>query len=158
MQIRLAKESDLPSLMALVNRAFQVERFFLTEDRLDPERTRQYFANGRFLVAEDEEDLAGCVYVEMRGSRAYLGLLSVDPARQGGSLGRQLAAAAEELARQDGASHMDLTVVNLRTELPALYEKLGYMVSGTQPIPEDLAKRVNQHCHLIRMTKPLVRT
>jgi N-acetylglutamate synthase-like GNAT family acetyltransferase len=61
MRIRLAKESDLPALMALVNRAFQVERFFLTEDRLDTERTRNYFDKGRFLVAEEGGDLAGCV-------------------------------------------------------------------------------------------------
>ena len=30
----------------------------------------------------DEGGLAGCVYLELRGERAYLGLLSVDPARQ----------------------------------------------------------------------------
>jgi ribosomal protein S18 acetylase RimI-like enzyme len=91
----------------------------------------------------------------MREKRAYLGLLSVDPTRQGRGLGRRLAEAAEKLAREDCASYMDLTVVNLRTELPSLYGKLGYTANGTQPIHEDLAKRVNQPCHLIRMTKAL---
>jgi hypothetical protein len=50
---------------------------------------------------------------------------------------------------------MDLTVVNLRTELPLFYEKLGYRSVGTQPIHEDLASRVSQACHLIRMSKAL---
>jgi N-acetylglutamate synthase-like GNAT family acetyltransferase len=153
--LRFATESDLPMLMALVNKAFQVESFFLIGNRLDPERIRQYFEKGRFLLAEEGGVLAGCVYVESRGNRSYLGLLSVDPARQKCGLGRQLVSAAEEFAREIRARHMDLTVVNLRTELPLFYEKLGYTVSGTQPVHEDLASRVNRPCHLIRMSKPL---
>jgi N-acetylglutamate synthase-like GNAT family acetyltransferase len=153
--LRFATESDLPMVMALVNKAFQVESFFLIGNRLDPERTRQYFEKGRFLLAEEGGALAGCVYVEPRGDRSYLGLLSVDPARQKCGLGSQLVSAAEEFAREIRARHMDLTVVNLRTELPPFYEKLGYTVSGTQPVHEDLASRVNQPCHLIRMSKPL---
>jgi ribosomal protein S18 acetylase RimI-like enzyme len=153
-KLRFAIESDLPSLMALVNMAFQVEQFFLIGDRLDHERTRQHFEKGRFLLVE-EEGIAGCVYVEMRGDRAYLGLLSVDPARQNRGFGRQLVSAAEKFARENGARFMDLTVVNLRTELPLFYEKLGYRSVGTQPIHEDLASRVSQACHLIRMSKAL---
>ena len=147
--------SDLPPLMAVVNEAFQVERFFLIGDRLDPERTRQYFEKGRFLLAGEGGELAGCVYVEIHGNRSYLGVLSVNPPRQKCGLGRQLVVAAEESARKMGACHMDLAVVNLRTELPSLYEKLGYTVTGTQPAHEDLAHRVSQPCHLIRMSKQL---
>jgi len=43
-------------------------------------------------------------------------------------------AAAEEFAREMGSHHMDLTVVNLRTELPPFYRKLGYVEDGTAPI------------------------
>ncbi len=68
------------------------------------------------------------------GERSYLGLLSVDPARQKIGLGRRLVAAAEEFAREMGSHHMDLTVVNLRTELPPFYRKLGYVENGTEPI------------------------
>jgi len=154
MKLRQAIESDLPNLMALINLAFQVEQFFLTGDRLDHERTRQHFEKGRFLLLE-EAGLAGCVYVELRDDHAYLGLLSVDPARQNRGFGRQLVSAAEKVARENGARFMDLTVVNLRTELPVFYEKLGYRSVGTQPIHEDLASRVSQACHLIRMSKAL---
>jgi GNAT superfamily N-acetyltransferase len=157
MNVRVARESDLPALMALVNQAFQVERFFLIGERLDPEGTRQHFEKGRFLLAEEGSALVGCVYVESQGDRGYLGLLSVDPARQKCGIGRQLVSAAEDFAREIRAHHMDLTVVNLRGELLLFYEKLGYTVTGNEPAREDLARRVNQPCHLIRMSKPLGR-
>lgn len=141
--------------MELVNRAFAVERFFHIGERLDPARTRDYFHKGRFLLAEEANTLTGCVYVELHGDRAYLGLLSVDPSRQKTGLGRRLVSAAEEFAREMGARHMDLTVVNLRTELPPFYEKLGYRHLRAEPIPEELSRRVNQPIHFLRMTKPL---
>jgi GNAT superfamily N-acetyltransferase len=155
MELRFAVESDLAAITAMVNQAFDVERFFKTDDRLDPQRTAEYFRKGRFLLAEDRGALLGCVYVELRGNRGYLGLLSVDPSTQKTGLGRRLAAAAEEFAREMGAHHMDLTVVNLRTELLPIYEKFGYVVSGEEPIPDEMAQRVSQPCHFVRMSKPL---
>jgi GNAT superfamily N-acetyltransferase len=155
MNIRFAEESDLAAIMRLVNQAFRVESFFIRGERLDDARMQEAFTNGRFLLAEDEAGLAGVVYVELRGDRSYLGLLSVDPARQKTGMGRRLTAAAEEFAREMGSHHMDITVVNLRTELPPLYEKLGYKETGTSPIRKEMEARVTQPCHFICMTKPL---
>ncbi|MGB6132197.1 MAG: GNAT family N-acetyltransferase [Acidobacteriaceae bacterium] len=155
MDFRFADQPDLDALMQLVNRAFAVESYFITGNRLTPERTREYMQTGRFLIAEENGTLLGCVYVELHGERAYLGMLSVDPARQKTGLGRRLAAAAEEFAREMGAHHMDLSVVNLRTELPPFYEKLGYAVTGTEPIRAEMVPRVTKPCHFIRMSKPL---
>ncbi|HTW48982.1 MAG TPA: GNAT family N-acetyltransferase [Acidobacteriaceae bacterium] len=155
MDIRFAEQSDLDRIMDLVNRAFRVESFFIDGDRLDRERLRGYFEKGRFLLAEDNGALAGCVYVELHSDHSYLGLLSVDPDRQKTGLGRRLTAAAEEFAREMGSHRMELTVVHLRTELPPFYEKLGYKVIGTEPIRKEMESRVTQPCHFIRMAKPL---
>ncbi|MFY9746383.1 MAG: GNAT family N-acetyltransferase [Acidobacteriaceae bacterium] len=155
MNIRFAEESDLPALMALINQAFKVEAFFIVRDRLTPEETFQYFQKGRFLLAEENGALGGVVYIELRGDRSYLGLLSVSPSMQKTGLGRRLMAAAEEFAREMGSHHMDLTVVNLRTELPPFYRKLGYVEDGTAPIRPEMVPRVTQPCHFIKMTKPL---
>jgi N-acetylglutamate synthase-like GNAT family acetyltransferase len=155
MNLRFAEESDLPALTALINRAFQVEAFFIVRDRLTPEEALAFFTKGRFLLGEENGALAGVVYVELRGDHAYFGMLSVDPARQKSGLGRRLIAAAEEFAREMGAHHMDITVVNLRTELPPFYRKLGYTENGTQPIRPEMVPRVTQPCHFIKMTKPL---
>jgi predicted N-acetyltransferase YhbS len=156
MNIRLASEADFDAVMQLINAAFVVERFFKAEDRVNAPMLQEYFRKGIFLVSEGEDEggLSGCVFVERKGQRAYLGLLSVDPSRQKSGIGRRLTAAAEEFARESGAHFMDITVVNLRTELPPLYEKLGYRVTGTAPFP-DAQMPITQPCHFICMSKEL---
>jgi predicted N-acetyltransferase YhbS len=155
MEFRFAEVSDLEPLMALINRAFVVERFFKREDRLTSAATRTYFDKGRFLLAEDQGVLVGGVYVELRGERAYLGLLSVAPSHQKAGLGRRLTAAVEEFAREQGARYMDLGIVNLRQELPALYARFGYTVTGTEPIPAAMEAQVSMPCHFVMMSKAL---
>ena len=155
MNLRFATASDLPALTALINRSFKVEAFFIMRDRLTPEEAEVYFRKGRFLLGEENGSLAGVVYVEMRGERGYFGLLSVEPTLQKSGVGRRLIAAAEEFAREMGAHHMDITVVNLRTELPPFYRKLGYTENGTEPVRAEMVPRLLQPAHFIRMTKPL---
>lgn len=153
MQFRLAAEADAESLVSLINRAFVVERFFIDADRLDLAEVRHRLTTGDFLVLEDAPDLAACAYLEKRGDRAYLGLLSVDPKRQGQGIGSQLMEAAEEHCRRLGCRHLDLRVVNLRTELPPFYRSRGYFEVGTSPFPAD--QPVVQPCHFIEMSKAL---
>lgn len=152
--IRAAGSEDTENIVRLVNEAFRPERFFSDADRTNPGKVRDLLQKGKFLLAEEAGSLVGCVYVELRGDRGYFGLLAVDPARQGAGLGSRLIAAAEDRCRAAGCRFMDLTIVNLRTELPAFYRRFGYVESGTLPFARDQAP--NQPCHLVKMSKPLV--
>jgi GNAT superfamily N-acetyltransferase len=153
--IRSAGSEDAENIARLVNDAFRPERFFIDADRTNPSRVRELLQKGEFLLAEDAASLVGCVYVELRGDRGYFGLLAVDPARQRAGLGARLIAAAEDRCRAAGCRFMDLTIVNLRTDLPPFYRRLGYVENGTLPFPSD-QHPPNQPCHLVKMTKPLV--
>ncbi len=154
MPTRIATPSDVPTLERLINAAYVVERFFKVGDRINAEGIRALQAKGTFLLLEEDGDPAGSVYVELRGERGYIGLVAVDPARQGGGLGRALMNAAEAYCRSHGARHADLSVVNLREELPPFYRHLGYSECGTEPFPDSL--EATRPCHFILMTKPLV--
>ena len=110
-------------------------------------------ATGQFLIAQDARGVAGCVYVEPRGDRAYLGLLSVDPSRQRSGLGSRLMGAAENHARDAGARYLDLRIVDLRQELPEFYRRLGYIATGTSPFSSKVTPKLP--CHFINMSKPL---
>ena len=153
-EIRVAVPSDAAKITAVINAAFRIaEEFFIDGNRITIDEVRQHFKTGVFLVAENEEAMAGCVYVEPRGERAYLGLLSVDPARQQGGLGSRLMTAGEEFCRERGARFMDIYIVNLRTDLPAFYRHRGYLENGTTPFPAEVPTK--QPCHFINMSKPL---
>lgn len=151
-KIRIANLSDDEQITAVINAAFKIaEGFFVDGNRISREEVRQHLDSGVFLVAESEEGIAGCVYLEPRGERAYLGLLSVDPAIQQSGLGSRLMTAGEDYCREQGAQFMDIYIVNLRAELPAFYRKRGYVENGTTPFPADVPTK--QPCHFINMSK-----
>ena len=156
-QARLAESQDAEAIVALINAAFRrAEAFLIDRDRIDLETVRSLSQKGKFLVADSEDSgvLAGCVYVELKHDRAYLGLLAVDPQRQKGGLGSQLMTAAENYCAHSGCRFMDLRIVSVRQELPSFYRKRGYVKTGTAPFPRDLSPKVP--CHFVEMSKPLV--
>ena len=152
-RLRIAEPADIEALVRLINAAFLVERFFIEGDRINAEAVRQLMGTGQFLIAHNDDGISGCVYVEPRAGRAYLGLLSVDPSRQRSGLGSRLVAAAEDHARASGIGYMDLRIVSLRQELPEFYQRLGYRVTGTSSFPPDVITK--QQCHFINMSKAL---
>lgn len=151
--IRQAQGADAEALARLINAAFRVEQPYIEGDRINPDGVCAYTQKGKFLLAEDAAGLAGCVYVELRGDRGYLGLLGVDPARQGAGLGRKLMDAAENHFRETGCCAIDLRIVSARAPLPAFYRHLGYVETGTAPIPSDVLPKVP--CHYICMSKAI---
>ena len=153
LKTRFATDADAEAISTLVNAAFKVERFFIDGDRISPGKVREMLRTGKYLLAEENGKLIACVYVELRGKRAYFGLLGVDPSRQGEGLGRKMVEQAEDYARAACSKFMDLLIVNLRTELPPFYRRLGYVETGTEPFAADAEP--SQPCHFIKMSKPL---
>jgi GNAT superfamily N-acetyltransferase len=162
LQVRVAEIRDAEAIASAINAAFrQAESFLIDRDRIDLETVRELLRTGIFLVADNAADnvaddsgaLCGCVYVELRGERSYLGLLSVDPLRQKSGLGSKLMNAAEDYGAKAGSRFMDLQIVNLRKELPDFYHRKGYIETGTAPFPPDLNPKLP--CHFVKMSKPL---
>ncbi len=153
LEVRAAKVSEAELITRLINLAFQVERFAIEGDRTNVDQVVGWFETGTFLVAEHAAELMGCVYVERRGSGAYLGLLSVESSRQGQGLGPVLMAAAEEYCSAIGCRFVELRIVSAREGLPSFYRRLGYLETGTTPVPDIIPARVP--FHFIHMSKQL---
>ena len=149
MKLRDATGDDLPELHALIESAYRGDSaragWSHEADLLDGERTdvaelRALLANPaqRLLLFDDGERPACCVALTHKGGGlVYLGLLTVDPGQQASGLGRMMLAAAEDHARDElGAKRMEMTVIGLRAELIAWYERRGYAATGERrPFP-----------------------
>ena len=152
-KVRSAEKPDAPAIAALVTLAYRVEEFFVDGDRTDASDVLQCLDRGEFLLLEDGECLAGCVFVERRGGRGYFGMLSIDPSRQRKGLGARLVSEAEAWCLRHGCRIIEIEVVNIRSELPPFYRKLGYVEEGSRPFPD--VERCKLPCHFIVMTKRL---
>jgi len=151
--ISLATSTDVDDIYRIINAAFQVESFFKYEDRLTRDQAQAYFEAGIFLLALEESKTVGCVYVELQGDRAYLGLLAIDPEYQRAGLGSKLLTNAEEHALASGIRYVDIRVVSVRPELVAIYTRAGFEITGTEPFPAEVPTKIP--CHFITMSKSL---
>jgi ribosomal protein S18 acetylase RimI-like enzyme len=151
--VREASHSDIPQIVSLINRAFAVERFFKSGDRTDPEQVQQMMQDGKFLLLMDGDEMVACMFVKVTGNRGYVGTLSVDPGRQKSGIGRRMMHEAEDYCRNADCKALDIRIVNLRTELPAIYPKFGFVETGTQSA--EVIKNATQPIHFITMSKPL---
>jgi len=146
-----ATAADLNAAAVLVNSAYRgessrqgwtTEADYLGGQRTDPETLAadlETHPGARLMLLKDGEDLRGTVWLEPKhGGTWYLGMLTVQPGLQDQGAGRTLLAAAEDLARSAGVGRMEMTVVSIRHELIAWYERRGYLKTGEiRPFPYD---------------------
>ena len=149
--LRPAGADDVPAIVALLNTAFAMERAFMDRERIYLPEVEAYMKAGAYFVVDAEDGaLDACMYLEPRGDRMYLGMLAVNPARQGSGLGKRMMTLAEQRTAAAGCQALDIRVVNLRTELPPFYRRLGFVECGTAPLTDPALKTP---AHFIHMTK-----
>jgi ribosomal protein S18 acetylase RimI-like enzyme len=145
---RLAMPDDVVAIVALVESAYRgdasrkgwtTEADFLDGQRTDAEGVAGLIGKpGSFiLLGERDGNLLACANIEQRGAAAYFGMFSVRPDLQGSGIGSALLAEAERLARDEWACReMQMTVISIRDELIAWYERRGYRRTGRySPFP-----------------------
>ena len=106
------------------------------------------------------EPIVACCHLRDDGGRAYFGMFAVRPGAQGGGIGRAVLAEAERLATESwDAAEMWMTVISLRHDLIAWYERLGFALTGeTQPFPygdERFGRPRRPDLAFAVLTKPL---
>ena len=135
--------------------------------------------DSRFLIAEREGKLVGCCLLQGLSrpfpsdppypdsaplarqksvNAAYFGMFAINPDAHGAGLGKTIIAEAERRV-QDlwDCNQMVMTVINVRTELIAWYERRGYRLTGaTMPFPfSETSGETTRDFHLSEMRKDL---
>lgn len=161
--------TDVPAITDLVNSAYRGEgskKGWATEgDIFDgPRVTEQKVIDdlnkkdATILKLTDETNkIIGTVLLEIKGTRLYLGMLSVSPDVQNKQVGRILLEEAEKFAKQNHCSVISITVISVRDTLINWYERRGFIKVGElQPFPEDARFGTpKMPLQLVQMEKPV---
>jgi ribosomal protein S18 acetylase RimI-like enzyme len=153
LQFRAATAAEIEAIVALVESAYRGDASragWTTEaDFLEGRRTGAddvvaclQRERSRIVLAERDGALLACAHVaegqtvQERGA-GYFGMFSVQPGLQGGGIGKQVLAECERIARDEwNLPAMRMTVIDIREELIAFYERRGYRRTGIKkPFP-----------------------
>lgn len=153
LRFRPASEADVPAIVALVESAYRGDASrvgWTTEaDLLDGRRTGaddvgtcigrpgSVILLAERAIAPHGYELLACAHLAIEDGAGYFGMFSVRPTLQGGGIGKALLAEAERVARDEWKlPAMRMTVIDVRAELIAFYERRGYRRTGlTKPFP-----------------------
>jgi GNAT superfamily N-acetyltransferase len=147
-EFRLATPADIAAIETLVTSAYRgdasragwtTEADLLDGQRVDPVGIREIIdkPGSLVLLASRGVLLLACCHIEKQGEACYFGMFAVDPTLQGGGVGKLVMAEAERVAKDDfGCTRMEMTVISVRDELIAWYERRGYRRTGKyKPFP-----------------------
>ncbi|MFH0179735.1 GNAT family N-acetyltransferase [Streptomyces cacaoi] len=145
---RDAVDTDVDALVVLIESAYRgdasragwtTEADILQGQRTDPDGVLAVIKapDSRLLTVEQQGRIVACCQLEHRGGHAYFGMFAVSPTVQGAGLGKTVMAEAERQARENwGATEMHMTVISVREDLIAWYERRGYRRTGRMtPFP-----------------------
>ncbi|MGO1073066.1 GNAT family N-acetyltransferase [Lysobacter sp. CA199] len=148
---RHATAADTDALVALVESAYRgdssragwtTEADFLEGRRTGADDINECLGKPHsvILIAERGDEsraLLACAHVAEEEGAGYFGMFSVQPNLQGGGIGKQVIDEAERIVREEWRlPAMRMTVIDIRDELIAFYERRGYVRTGRlKPFP-----------------------
>lgn len=148
LSFRDANKDDAAFIAALVNSAYRgdssrqgwtTEADLLQGQRISAGEVEKIIATEGSVVflCLQQQTIIGCVQLEKNADAAYLGMFVVRPDLQGGGIGKTFMQAAEAHAQQMwGVKKIWMTVISVREELLAYYQRRGYLRTGrTKPFP-----------------------
>jgi len=156
-EISKATIADIGELNKLINSAYRGETakkgwtneaHLLGGIRVDEEELGNIINREKsfFLKYTENQKITACVLLEKHDDEMYLGMLTVSPELQGRGVGKELLKAVEIQARQSGCAKIYMTVISVRIELIAWYQRHGYKDTGIRkPFPVDQKFRISKN-------------
>lgn len=172
MFITKATPTDIPELNQLINSAYRgetskngwtTEAEILDGIRIDEETLSTYFTQNNVTIlkcSNENSEILGTVYLELKTPKLYLGMFAVSPFVQGKGIGKMLLKSAEEFAIVNKCDRIAISVISNRAELIEWYIRHGYKATGHSITFEEIENRFGDpkidEIRLISMEKLLV--
>ncbi len=123
--LRLLAHNEIGALTALDQRSFAWPWHFSSG-----ELVQLLMTTSRLMVLENDNELVGYACTDVKGSRAQIIRVAVDPDRQGEGFGRHLLADALDFAQKSGAETVSLNTQWKNTTSQRLYQGFGFRTVG----------------------------
>ena len=148
LRFRTATRADVDAIVALVHSAYRgessragwtTEADLLDGQRTDAEEVRELIAmpDSQIVLCERDARLLASAHIQKQAESGYFGMFAVRPGTQRQGIGSALLVEVERHAREAlGCASMHMSVITLRAELIAWYERRGYRRTGLfKPFP-----------------------
>lgn len=145
--ITTATSEDAIALEKLINLAYRgetsklgwtTEAHLFQGERITVNELSEIINNKENTVLKftQKNSIIGCVLLVNKGTQLYLGMLTVSPELQNSGIGKKLLQKAEEHALILGLPKIMMTVISIREELIAWYNRHGFIDTGfREPFP-----------------------
>ena len=148
LSFRYAGNDDIGAIVALVESAYRgdssrqgwtTEADMLDGRRIDEQRIHELVSDPltRIVLGEHDGVIVACCELRRESEYGYFGMFAVRPDQQGKSLGKHMLGEAERIVGEEWACRgMRMTVIDIRDELIAWYQRRGYTRTGEyRPFP-----------------------
>lgn len=145
--ITTATLEDINALERLINSAYRgetsklgwtTEANLLQDKRITIDELSEIINNKENTILKfiDNNAIIGCVLLANKGNKLYLGMLTVSPKLQNSGIGKKLLQQSEEHALKLRLPKIVMTVISIREELIAWYNRHGFVdTSIREPFP-----------------------
>ncbi len=147
-RFRSAELEDAEKIVELVNSAYRgdssragwtTEADLLGGQRTDVEKISELIASVGVSIelAIEDQKVIGCVQLRKEPEGVlYFGMLTVRPDIQSRGVGKLILERIENIAKRGKCKKIRMSVIHLRSELIAFYERRGYQKTGRfDPFP-----------------------
>ncbi|WP_263577057.1 GNAT family N-acetyltransferase [Acinetobacter pseudolwoffii] len=136
--IRLAKTTDIQNIVVLINTAYRSNRGWTHEHKMvagqrinrDQVVSLLVQSNVKLFVLENHDQIIGCIGLTEFDDSMEIGSFAIDPDQQNSGYGKQLLDFAESYILETYQKKViRMSVLNVRTELIAYYQRRGYQLT-----------------------------
>jgi N-acetylglutamate synthase-like GNAT family acetyltransferase len=124
-------------LVEMINEVYlesEAEIWLVGHQRISPERMAEVITDGELLIAEKDNQIAGCIHLERKSDNTYrFKMLVTNPKLKRNGIGTILVDYAEKVAIERGAEKMQLEllvttdfIIEDKVFLKNWYTRLGY--------------------------------
>ena len=164
--IRLAQTQDIDALVQLINAAYRSdlgwthEQHIVSGVRINTTQLQDMLrnVNVQLYVIEQHQQLEACIGLTFTQNEVEIGSFAVDPNVQNSGYGKVLLQYAEQVTKQQPQIQaLTMSVLSVRHELIAYYERRGYVKTGRHfryPIHTNVGTPLCE-LELIELHKPV---